>query len=119
MGKRIRIGDVVEIPTAKGLSYAQMTNKDKKWGALIRVLKGAFEARPQEEVLAEISQSETVFVTFFPLQAAVSRGVFEIVGNGVRFTFSRSDQRYTLDRENRRRLDTGKDVLMFDKNIRG
>jgi hypothetical protein len=77
--KRIRIGDVVEIPTAKGLAYAQYSHKKEQWGSLLRILPGTFGNRPED--LAAVVRQKELFVTFFPLGAAVSRGIFEIVGN--------------------------------------
>lgn len=79
MGKRVKIGDIVEIRTAKGLAYAQFTHKHKMWGALLRILPGFFEQRPAD-FLPVVEQAES-FVIFFPLQAAINREIFEIVGN--------------------------------------
>lgn len=79
MAKRIRIGDVIEIPTAKGLAYAQFSNTHPRYGALLRVLPGFLNSRPSD--FLELAQQPETFVTFFPLQAAVGRNIFEIVGN--------------------------------------
>ena len=72
------MGDVVEIPTKKGLAYAQYTHKNAQWGALIRVLPGFHAARPPD--LGPVVAGPERFVTFFPLQQAINRGIFEIVG---------------------------------------
>jgi hypothetical protein len=79
MAKRIRIGDIVEIPTANGLAYAQFNITHDDYGALLRVFPGFFKSRPSDFV--ELVQQPESFVTFFPLQAAVNRNIFEIVGN--------------------------------------
>jgi hypothetical protein len=76
---RIRIGDVVEIATAKGLAYAQCTHQHKQWGELLRILPGFFGARPSG--FAELVTQREAFVVFFPLKAAVSRKLVSIVGN--------------------------------------
>jgi len=47
MPRRVKIGDIIEIPTSKGLAYAQYTHNHKQrphFGALIRVLDGLFES---------------------------------------------------------------------------
>jgi hypothetical protein len=40
MMRPARIGDVVEIPTARGLAYAHLTHKAPIYGHLIRVVEG-------------------------------------------------------------------------------
>jgi hypothetical protein len=79
MAKKVRIGDVIEIPTAKGLSYAQFSHNHARYGALIRVMPGMSRSRPSN--LAELIGGPDKFVTFFPLHAAVSRGIFEVIVN--------------------------------------
>ena len=68
---------MIEIPTARGLAYAQYALKKEQWGALLRVLPGFHQTRP-EDFSAIVGRKER-FVTFFPLQAAVSRNIFEVV----------------------------------------
>jgi hypothetical protein len=79
VARRIKIGDVVEIPTEKGLTYAQFTHKEPQWGSLLRVLPGFFTQRPT--TLTDLVGEDTVFLSFFPLQAAINRNIFEIVAN--------------------------------------
>jgi hypothetical protein len=79
MAKTVRIGDIIEIPTARGLSYAQLSHNHARYGALIRVLPGFSQSRPNH--FAELVGRKEAFVTFFPLQAALNQGVFEVVGN--------------------------------------
>lgn len=80
MAKRVKPGDVVEIPTSKGLAYAQVILKDNQWGALLRIVPELHKERPSDFSLL-LQQAET-FKVFFPLGAAVHRGIFEIVANG-------------------------------------
>jgi hypothetical protein len=79
MKKKVQIGDIIEIKTNKGLAYAQYVLKKEKWGALIRVLEGLFEKRPPH--FSKLVENPERFITFFPLGAAVNRGIFEVVSN--------------------------------------
>lgn len=79
--KRPRIGDVIEIPTPKGLAYAQYTHKHPRYGALIRVLPGLYKSRPAE-YSALVQQVERFFV-FFPVGAAVARGIVSLIAHGI------------------------------------
>ena len=80
--KRPRFGDVVEIVTPKGVAYAQYTHRHTeppRYGALIRVLPGLHDARPKD-FSALVRQPEQ-FSVFFPLGAAVHRGIVTIVAH--------------------------------------
>ena len=74
-----KIGDIIEIPTSKGLAYAQYTHKLEHYGALLRVLDGFFESRPNQ--FNELAEKKHKFVIFFPLGAAIRRKIFLIVGH--------------------------------------
>ena len=77
VAKRIKEGDILEVATAKGLAYVQVTHRHPTMGQLIRVLPGFFSGRPNDfEALAE---QEHVFVTFIPASAMVSQGIVERV----------------------------------------
>ena len=79
---RPKIGDVIEIQTPKGFAYAQYTYKHDappKYGALIRVLPGLYQERPDD--FKKIVELESQFITFFPLGSACNRGIVQIVGN--------------------------------------
>ena len=79
---RPRIGDVIEIPTPTGLTYAHFTHKHDvppKFGALIRILPGVFSERPSE--FAHLVKQPPVFVAFFPLGAACNRRIVQVVAN--------------------------------------
>ncbi len=78
MSKRPKLGDIVEIPLpGNGTGYAQYTHKHKQYGALLRV----FQIRRKVEDIADLSNSPLQFTSFFPLGAAVNRGIVSIVGN--------------------------------------
>ncbi|HEV2208653.1 MAG TPA: ribonuclease E inhibitor RraB [Verrucomicrobiae bacterium] len=78
-----KLGDIVEIRTKSGLRYAQFSHyhsiKPNNWGALLRILPGVFTTRPGD--FNELASSKELFFTFFPLQAAIKRGVMEVVAN--------------------------------------
>lgn len=76
---RPRIGDVIEIPTPRGLAYANFTHKHEKYGALIRVLPGLHETRPSDfaALVAQLPQ----FMAFFPTGSACSRCVVQVVAH--------------------------------------
>ena len=76
---RPRPGDIFEISTPRGLAYAQVTHHHPQYGALIRVLPGLFDARPAS--FDDLSGRPERFRAFFPLQAAVSRGLVTLVAH--------------------------------------
>lgn len=77
--QRVRLGDVVEIATPKGLAYAWYVNKHEKYGALLRVQAALHTRRPED--LGAGTTGEVAFLCFFPLQAAVSAAIVTVVGN--------------------------------------
>ncbi|HEV2147519.1 MAG TPA: hypothetical protein VGR37_08980 [Longimicrobiaceae bacterium] len=79
MAGTVRIGDIVEITTRKGLAYAQYTHKHPQFGALLRVLRGLHSERPAN--FHALAEEHPQFSTFFPLQAAWNRGIVQIVSN--------------------------------------
>ncbi len=79
MKQRIKIGDIVEITTQKGKAYAQYYQHHSDYGALLRVLSGFFPKRPSD--FSELAANKESFSTFFCLQAAVNRGLVQIVAN--------------------------------------
>jgi hypothetical protein len=83
MARGIRIGDVVEIATSKGLAYAQVTHKHSQrhsaYGPLLRIVPGFFTKRPER--LEELVRKQPAATMFCALRAAVKSGVCELVGN--------------------------------------
>ncbi len=81
---RKKLGDVIEIPTSKGLSYVQYTHENKAspvLGSLIRVLEGFSKTRPSNEELSHLIKKPHRFQTFCPVHHSVNLGFFELVGN--------------------------------------
>jgi len=76
MPKRAKIGDVIEIPTAKGLAYAQYTHQHAREGGLLRVFKELHAQRPQN--FAEIVKGPMRFSVLFPVRVAVWRDIFKV-----------------------------------------
>jgi hypothetical protein len=79
MAKRPRIGDIIEIPTQRGLAYAQYALRDPLMGAMIRVMPELFTHPPKD--FSRQTEMPPRFITFFPIGTAIHRGVFEIVGS--------------------------------------
>jgi hypothetical protein len=77
--RKVKIGDVVEIRTRKGLAYAHYTHKHKLYGALLRVFNGIHDAplNTYEDVVTQ----RPAFSVFFLLSAAVNKQIVSIVGN--------------------------------------
>jgi hypothetical protein len=79
---KVRFGDIVEIKTSKGLAYAIYTHRHTqppKYGALIRVFDQLYQSRPVRT--DELISTPIRFSAFFPLQAAVTKGIVEVVGH--------------------------------------
>lgn len=79
---RARIGDIIEIQTAKGFAYAQYTHnhtEPPKYGQLLRVFEGTHVERPRD--FDALAHSPVQFITFFPLHTALTRDIFQVVGN--------------------------------------
>jgi len=74
-----KIGDIFEIPTAKGYAYAQYTHEHFQLTSLIRVFEGLYPSPPGD--WGKIVAGPVQFSTFFPLKAAVQRGIFKIVAH--------------------------------------
>jgi hypothetical protein len=75
---KLKIGDIVEIPTTLGLAYAQYTHHNPSHGALLRVIEGFFPERPQD--LEKLAAAQTKFFAFLPLQRTVHGGLATYIG---------------------------------------
>ena len=54
-------------------------DKPPRFGALLRVCDGLYSSRPSD--IHGIVKGPVRFSLFFPLQAAVDRGLVEVIGN--------------------------------------
>ena len=75
----VRIGDVIELDTAVGLAYGQVTHRVPLYGTLIRVLSRVAHERPIS--LPDLVQGPERFWVFFPVGAALKRGLVRKIGN--------------------------------------
>ena len=73
-------GDVVEIPTADGLTYVQVTHTHPSYPEVVRTLPGAHGTRPD---MAIVANAKTVFSAMLPLGDAITGGRLagEKIGN--------------------------------------
>lgn len=76
--QRAMLGDVIEIDIPSGFAYAHYTHKHDRYGALLRVMLQHYSERPAD--FSWVTYSESQFECFFPLSAAVSRGIVRIAG---------------------------------------
>lgn len=73
---RAKPGDVLEVKTGAGFSYLHYVGKHSDYGDIVVVSPQNHECRP-----AEFSDTfDPGYVAFYPVRAAVSRGLVEIVG---------------------------------------
>lgn len=79
MVKRVKVGDIVQITTSEGVSYAQLTHIHQEYGYLIRIFEGRYIKVPKD--WAEVVRRSVQFSTFFPLQSAVNQSLVSVVGN--------------------------------------
>lgn len=76
--KPLRIGDILEISTYRGLAYAQYTYKHPRFGYLVRVLPGFYNSRPAN--LTEIISGPERYFTFVFLRQALRRDIVRVIG---------------------------------------
>jgi hypothetical protein len=74
-----KIGDIIEINTAKGKAYAFYTHKNAQFSYLIRVFRDLHAERPKS--LEQVVNGAVAFSIFFPLATALNKGIFSVVGN--------------------------------------
>jgi len=77
--KRKKIGDIIEFRVRGGVAYALYTHEHPEYGSLLRVWN-----RIHATGLADFEaliQNEPSFSCFFPLGAALSRGIVKAAGN--------------------------------------
>jgi hypothetical protein len=76
--KRVRLGDILEVSTPRGLAYVQYAGKHPEYGHAIRVLPGFFQARPRDW---STLLSQQGYFTFYPVSAAVSQELITIAAS--------------------------------------
>ena len=76
--RRVKTGDILELQTPRGLSYAQYVGKHTEYGDVIRVVSG-WHGHRVTDFVGLLSQSG--YLAFYPASAAVKNGLAEIVGS--------------------------------------
>ena len=79
MAKIIKTGDMLQILTAKGVFYAQVTHKHPEFGHLIRIFSGFYNAPPKD--FLKVAEGNVQFSAFFMAQSAVNQGLLSVVAN--------------------------------------
>ena len=76
---RPRLGDLVEVPTAKGLAYLHHTHYCETYGHFIRAIEGLHSQRPDD--LEVLIHQPTLFWRFFRLGLACWQRLVKIVAS--------------------------------------
>ncbi len=100
--KRIKVGDLIEIKTSKGLVYAQFTHAHPYMGSLVRVKDKFFTKRPEN--FESVLHLHNKIITFLPLQAMVKKNIVEVVCN---LPLLPSDADFPLFRNGIKNINTG------------
>lgn len=79
MAKRVKIGDIIQILTSEGISYAQYTHKNKMYGYMISVFNGLYD-NPIKD-FSSLIKSPIQFHTFIALQSAINEGLLSVVAH--------------------------------------
>jgi hypothetical protein len=79
MKQGVKIGDVLEVRTSRGLAYVQYTHYQKPLGALIRVLPGFHQSRPTD--WAQLAKTKELYFVFCPIETLVDRGLLLVASN--------------------------------------
>ncbi|WP_244426532.1 hypothetical protein [Rhizobium sp. PDO1-076] len=79
MKRRVKLGDILQILTSQGVSYAQVTHKNPEYGHLIRVFAGFHPTQPKDH--NSVVNAEVQFSAFFPVQSAVNQALLSVVSN--------------------------------------
>lgn len=77
MGKRLRPGDVLEVNGQSGLVYLQFLGEHPEYGDAVSVCPFEQPSRPSGYEALFIS----AYVIFYPLRAALARGLANVVGH--------------------------------------
>lgn len=77
--KKLILGDILEVRTAKGLAYLQVALRNATFGEFVRILPGIFSERPGD--LEMLAKKDATFSTFFPASYATGEGLLEKIGH--------------------------------------
>ncbi|WP_434608436.1 hypothetical protein [Pseudomonas sp. R1-7] len=79
MAKKVKLGDILQVLTAQGVAYAQVTHKHPEFDFLIRVFPGFYNEKPKD--FSAVVEREPQFSAFFVVQSAVNQGLLSVVEN--------------------------------------
>lgn len=79
MARRVKVGDVIEIPSEYGFAYAQYVRMIPRYGHFVQVFPGFHSERPAQ--VEDIVKLKPQFETIFPVGIALSRGWANFVEN--------------------------------------
>ena len=80
MGKRMKIGDVFEIETPKGMGYFQYVYRNSETGfPLTRILPGLYSEEPEN--MADLVAQKELFLIHFMVNAALYHKLIRKIGN--------------------------------------
>jgi hypothetical protein len=77
--RTFKIGDLLEIKTAKGFAYAQLTHMHDTYGTLLRVLPGLYESRPDD--ISALADQREQYVAFVALPGLMKSGALSVINN--------------------------------------
>lgn len=77
--QKLKIGDILEVRTPRGLAYVQYSHYKKPYGTLIRVLSNFYQSRPMD--FSQIAQGKELYFVFCPIEALVVKRLLEVVAN--------------------------------------
>ena len=77
--KTVKVGDIFQILTAKGVCYGQVTHTHPKWKFVVAIFRDFFTKEPVD--FNEVVIQQPQLITTFLIQDGVKRGFFPLVAN--------------------------------------
>lgn len=75
----IKIGDVFQILTSKGICYGQVIHTHPKWKFVIAIFREFFKKEPDD--FSKLLNTEPQIITTFLIEDAIQQGLFSLVTN--------------------------------------
>jgi hypothetical protein len=79
MAKEVKLGDIFQVLTSQGVTYAQVIHKHPEFGFLICVSPGFHNKQPKD--FSVVVDVEPQLPAFFVVQGAVNQGLLSVVAN--------------------------------------
>lgn len=77
--KNIKVGDIFQILTSKGVCYGQIINTHQEWKYIVAIFREFFSKEPSD--FTTLVLQEPQLITAFLIDEAVKQGLFKIVDN--------------------------------------